>query len=188
MAIALLLSVAACGARGEDEASQRGADHDRVTKLAEPRTALSEKLMVTLALAKNHHHKADVYLKQARIEDAVAEVKKILTIDFDRDSAEGEDVMLDARARLAKLLITQGALDEAMRTIDEGIAGTQRQSFFVANLHSVRGEVFEARAVALDDSDPDAAKRARHDAIRAFDRSIDIDKALLEELAERGAQ
>ena len=187
-AAALVALVWACSGRGGQDDRERGAESDKVTALAEPKQALSEELMLALSLAKNYHHKADVYLQQARPADAIDQVRQILTIDFPSDTYEGEDVMLDARARLAKLLVTQGAIDEAMQVVEEGIASTSRRSFFVANLHTVRGEVFEARAISLDESDAEAAKEARHEAIRAFDRAIEIEKGLLSDLAEKGAQ
>ncbi len=152
-----------------------------VTKLAQPKDVLNEPLMVALAQAKNFHHKADVYLRDAKLDEAVAAVRHILAIDFPA-APETEDVMLDARARLAKLLITTGELDGAMGIVDEGIGNSQRDSFFLANLYTVRGEVHEARAVSFDETDADAARAARKDAIVAFDRSIKINEALLKSL------
>jgi tetratricopeptide (TPR) repeat protein len=156
-----------------------------VTKLATPKDVLNEPLMVALAQAKNFHHKADVYLKDAQLDEAIAAVRHILAIDFPA-APEGEDVMLDARARLAKLLVTKGELDEAMSIVDDGIGNTKRESFFLANLYTVRGEVHEARAVTLDESKGqaavEAARAARKEAIVAFDKSIEINKALLRSL------
>lgn len=183
------LAPAGCTSRGQAENTGDEADDTeperRTTELPEPGPALTEDLMLGLALAKNYHHKADVYLQEARVEQAIATVELILGIRFPAGSPEGEDVQLDARARLAKLLVTQGKLDEAMKTVDDGIAGARRQSFFLANLHTVRGEVFEARAAAADDDDDKAAARtARRDAIEAYDRAIAIGKALLDKLAK----
>jgi len=166
-----------CGSRADEEG--RG----RVTELPQPGPELSKELMLGLSLAKNYHHKADVYLMEARVEQAVAAVRQILTIQFPPGSAEGEDIVHDARARLAKLLVTQGQLDEALVVVDKGIAGTTRESFFVANLHTTRGEVLEARAVQIEDRDKTAAATARREANASYDKAIAIEKALLEELA-----
>ena len=179
--LATALLAASCGSREDGAAA--GDPEARVTQLTEPTDALSEELMLALALAKNHHHKADVYLKEARIEDAVSEIRQILSVPFPADAPEGQDVQLDARARLAKLLVTRGRLDEAMNVVDSGIAGASRDSFFLGNLHSVRGEVWEARAVAVEEEDPAAAREARVEAIRAFDRAIEIENRLLEKLS-----
>jgi hypothetical protein len=70
-----------------------------------------------------------------------------------------------------------------MEVVDTGIAGAGRESFFLGNLHSVRGEVWEARATSVEEQDPDAARAARIEAIRAFDRAIEIEKGLLEKLS-----
>ena len=180
--LATALVAAGCSSR-EDGAAAGGEPEARVTQLTEPTDALSEELMLALALAKNHHHKADVYLKQARFEDAVNEIRQILSVPFPEDAPEGQDVRLDARARLAKLLVTRGQLDEAMAVVDGGIEGARRESFFLGNLHSVRGEVWEARAVAVEEEDPAAAREARVEAIRAFDRAIEIENRLLEKLS-----
>ncbi|HEX4355076.1 MAG TPA: hypothetical protein VHZ95_19225, partial [Polyangiales bacterium] len=80
----------------------------------------------------------------------------------------------------------QGNLDEAMNVIAEGLAQSQRESFFVANLYTVKGEILEARATALD---TDPANKAhvvelRHAAIEAYDESNKIDKKLQDQLTE----
>jgi hypothetical protein len=109
LALSLVFAVS-CASRGDED----GAGDRPVTKLPQPGPELSQELMLGLALAKNYHHKADVYLKEARVEQAVEAVRQILTIQFPAGSPEGEDVVLDARARLAKLLVTRGELDQAM--------------------------------------------------------------------------
>jgi tetratricopeptide (TPR) repeat protein len=169
---------AGCASRSDD-----GPDR-RVTELPAPGPELSQELMLGLSLARNYHHKADVYLKEAKVEQAIASVRDILTIRFPTGSPEGEDVVHDARARLAKLLVTRGALDEAQKVVDQGIAGASRQSFFLANLHAVRGEVMEARAAQSDESDAAAATAARRQAIESYDRAIAIEKALIDQLAK----
>ena len=71
---------------------------------------------------------------------------QILSLQFPAGAPEADDVRLDARALLAKLLVGQDQLDEAMRIVEEGLASSQRDSFFVANLYTVQGEIHEARA------------------------------------------
>lgn len=164
---------------------KEGGDDKPVTELTEPRDALRQDLMVALNQAKNFHHKADVYLKDARLDLAIESVKSVLEIPFPADSPEGEDVSLDARARLAKLLVTKGNVQEAMDVANTGIKGAKRESFFLANLYTARGEVWEARAVLAEEAKkPDDAKSLRLEAIKDFDRSIQINDALLKELVE----
>jgi len=190
LATAVLVALAAglgaltpsCTSGGGDDAPVRSA-----TRLPDPDDAVSEDLMIALAQAKNFHHKAKVYMSDGNFAEATASVRQILAIQFPPGAPEAEDVRLDARALLAKLLVGQHQLDEAMRTVDEGIAAASRDSFFLANLYTVKGEVLEAQATAADDGSPDGkakAADARHAAIVAYDKSISINKALQQRLLQ----
>ena len=117
---------------------------------------------------------------------ATASVRQILSLAFPRAAPEADDVRNDARALLAKLLVSQGQLDEAARTIAVGRAQSQRESFFVANLYTVQGEIHEARAAAHDASDAGkaAARDERPAAIESYARSIQINERLQKKLME----
>lgn len=170
--------VASCA---QDDRDEGDAKKGRVTEITQPGDALSEELMLALSMAKNLHHKADVYLAEMQSDQAASALRQILAIQFPAGAPEREDVTLDARARLAKLLASQGKLDEALTTADEGIKTATRRSFFLANLHAVRGEILEGRAVQVEDSQPDQARKLRHDAIQSLDQAIQIEKALLDQ-------
>ena len=176
VALALLaLAVTGCS-RGDDD---RGSGHS-VTQLAEPDDVLDDELMVALLQAKNFHHKADVYLQDGAVDEAIAAVREVLAIPFPAGAPEAHDVLLDARARLGKLLLGKGASDEALRVVDEGIAGATRESYFLANVYTVRGEILESRAAAIDDEAQ--ARALRIQAIEAFDRSIRINETIQKQL------
>ncbi len=183
-----LSGLCGCGRDARDDGARSA------TELAEPETVLSEPLMIALSQARNYHHKADVYLKDGKLEEAIDSVRSVLSIPFPDSAAEGEDVLLDARARLAKLLLrraaapTPGGRDEALDVIDAGLSGKPRNSFYLANLYRVRGEVLEARATGLEASDAAAARDLRVKAIEAFDRSIVLNEELLKKLAREPAQ
>jgi len=156
-----------------------------VTRVAEPGDVIDQELMVALAQAKNFHHKAKVYMTDGNLAEATATVRQILSLQFPANAPEADDVRLDARALLAKLLVSQGQLDEAMRTVKEGLASSPRESFFVANLYTVQGEIHEARAAVLDsEGQPTPAIEERRAAIAAYDRSIQINEALQKKLME----
>ncbi len=177
--LALLLA-ATCASETDSAVSQRGA----LTVLVEPETALSKELMLSLGQAKNYHHKADVLLSDGKLDEAADEVAKIMHVPFPEDAPESEDALLDTRARLAKMRMSQGKLAEAMILVDEGISEASRPSFFLANLHTVRGELFEAQAgAALPGSE--ASRHAKIEAIAAFDTSIQINAALLDSIATK---
>jgi hypothetical protein len=158
-----------------------------VTEIKEGRDAIDENLMVALNQAKNFHRKAKVYMSDGNLPAATVTVRQILTIQFPAAAAEADDVRNDARALLAKLLVSQGQLDEAMRVVDEGLAASSRESFFVANLHTVRGEIFEARAANLDAEGAEKSTSAaeRRLAIDAYDKSIQINAKLQKQLMEK---
>lgn len=192
VAVALAAALVACGR--DDE--RRGGSVTRITGPEERDRAgapIDEALLLALAQAKNFHHKAQVYISDGKLDEAIASVRAILSIPFPPGAAEGEDVRLDARALLAKLLLGRGQRAEAMTVVDEGLAGATRESFFVANLYTVKGEVLQAEATALDatgvPADHDRAVQLRREAITYLDRSIAIDlrlqRALSESLEER---
>jgi hypothetical protein len=169
-------------ARGDDDRRGGAATH-----LTEPDDAVSQDLMVALSLAKNYHHKAKVLIGDGNLGEAEAALRQILVVAFPAGAPEAEDVRLDARALLAKLLVGQGKVPDAMRVVDEGLAAASRDSFFVANLYTVKGEVLEARAALADDGSADSKARAAEDrraAIAAYDRSISINEQLQKRLVE----
>lgn len=173
----------ACADRDEPDT------HDRV-KLPAPEDQIDEPLMLALAIAKNFHHEAKVYMADGKPDDAIAAVQKILAIEFPAGAPEGEDVRLDAHAMLAKLYIGQTKLDDAMKVADAGIAAATRDSFFLANLHTVRGEILQAQALALDatgttDTIKQQVTALRRQAIEAFDRSNSIVIPLQERLYQQ---
>jgi hypothetical protein len=178
----LLAAALACAATATSVACTQDRQ-ERVTRLPDPDDAVSEELMVALAQAKNFHHKAKVHLGDGNVGEAITAVRQILSVPFPAGAAEGEDVRIDARALLAKLLVGKGDLDEALRVTQEGLAAASRPSFFVANLWTVTGEIHEARAVMLE-ADPAAATKARRAAIRAYDESIRINDAIQRRLME----
>ncbi len=184
------LGVTSC--TGDDDP---GAASRRTTRLPEPDdvaaktdappTPIDEQLMLALAQAKNFHHKAKVYMADGNLDEAIRAVRQILDLQFPAGAPEAEDVRLDAHARLAKLLVLQGKLEEAMSVVDGGLAASTRPSFFSANLHTVKGEVYDAMAAVADDGSAagkDKATTLRKAAIVELDRSIQINDKLQREL------
>lgn len=172
--ILLVMLVTACSCNSQSEPLP-------TTHTPEPADAIDQNLMIALSKAKNFHHKAKVYMSDGNIAEAIASVREILSLQFPAGAPEAEDVRNDARALLAKLLLGQGNVDEAMRVVTEGIAQSQRKSFFVANLYTVKGEILEARAAQQS---PDEAKKTKHEAIEAYDTSNQIDTELQKQLME----
>jgi tetratricopeptide (TPR) repeat protein len=155
-----------------------------VTTVAEPTDVIDQELMIFLGQAKNFHHKAKVYTGEGKFDDAIAAVRQILSLPYPPGAPEADDVRLDARARLAKLLLAKDQLEDAMRIVSEGLAPRQRESFFVANLYTVKGELHEARAAKMAAGREAEAATERREAIAAYDRSIQINEALQKRLME----
>jgi len=179
IAIAVAAGLAACSTETTPGAP------GRATQTAEPTDVIDQELMIFLGQAKNFHHKAQVYSGQGKYDDAIAAVRQILSLPYPPNAPEADDVRLDARARLAKLLLARDSVEDAMRIVAEGLAPRQRESFFVANLYTVKGEIHEAlvaRHVAANE--PAKADDERRAAIAAYDRSIQINEALQKKLME----
>jgi tetratricopeptide (TPR) repeat protein len=181
ISIAAAVGFAACSS----ERDAPPAPPTAMTRVADPSDAIGEDLMLALGQAKNHHRKAKVYMADGNLSAAIAAVRQVLSLQFPRGAPEADDVRNDARALLAKLLMNQGQIDEAARTVDEGLAQSQRESFFVANLYTVQGEIHEARAAAFDaqgESGKPSATAERRAAIASYDRSIRINEQLQKKL------
>jgi len=154
-----------------------------------PAKVLDQELMVRLASARALHHQADLHLQQGEVELAIKTVRRILALDLDPRWPEAEEAQLDARARLAKLLLGQAKEGDALEAVEQGISGARRPSFYLSNLHSVRGEVLEQRAKRLDgEGDKPGARQAARAAIAAFESSITINKELQRQLLRENEQ
>jgi hypothetical protein len=188
---AFAVLAAACSSEtptGSKQSVTRVAEPDDVKAAREAsgraETLIDQELMIALAQAKNFHHKARVYQSSGQMTDAIDSVRQILTLGFPVGASEADDVRNDARALLGKLLLSQNQLDEAQRVVEEGIAASQRESFFVANLHTVKGEILEERAKVTDATDKPKANELRRAAILAFEKSIQINETLQKQLME----
>jgi hypothetical protein len=183
----LVIAITVIASLGAFVACTGDRDPKPTTRTAEPTDVIDQDLMLSLLKAKNFHHKARVYMSDGKIVEAIASVREILSQRFPAGAPEAEDVRNDARALLAKLLIGQGQIEEAMTVVTEGLAQSQRESFFVANLYTVKGEAHQARADALDANDPANKSRIEDEkraAIVAFDKSIQISTGLQQRLME----
>jgi len=177
----LLAATVVCCASDEEPGSRDGK-----TTLPEAEDhQIDESLMLALQRAKNFHRKAKVYMTDGQLDEAIEAVTQILTVQFPPGSPEGEDIYLDAYALLAKLHVLEGDTGAAMKAVDTGIASVKRKSFFLANLHTVKGEVYEAIAAGFDDPKSPEAKAAFKSAIESYDTSNQINEELQKALYDR---
>ena len=149
---------------------------------------LSKELLLQLASVRALHHKADMLLKVGDKPGALVAVRQILLLDLNNRWPEAEEARLDAAARLAKLLLDMGQADEALKETEKGIEGVTRDSFYLSNLHSVRGEVLEQQVKVLDSGGmKEEARSMARQAIAAFELSIAINKRLQDKLGKGAA-
>lgn len=147
-----------------------------------------EALLIGLGEARAWQRRADLHLQEGDINAAIADVREVLSIALPREAPETEDARLDARARLAQLLIRgeaggAEAETQAIAEIEAGRREATRDSFYRAHLESVLAEVYEARAKRLTEGA--AQKEARQLALKALERAIEIDRRLMKALYGR---
>ncbi len=160
------------------------AKRERVCCPCKPGDQLDEGLMLLLNTARSLHHQADLQLSRGEAGEAEASVRKILALDLNSRWIEAEEARLDARARLAKLLLERGAVDKALKEVDDELGRTARESFYLSNLHSVRGEALEAQGKKLEgEGKKKEARELARQAIAAFETSIGINKRLQAKLS-----
>ncbi len=150
---------------------------------------LDQALMLLLSTARSLHHQADLLERQGEAAQAEATVRKILALEWKGDWPEAEEARLDALARVALMRLEARDLAGALKEADRGIEGAARESFYLSNLHAVRGEVLESRVKALDEEGKkDEAKAAARQAMAAFEASIAINKRLQARLGQTEAK
>ena len=150
--------------------------------------AADRALVSWLATARAYHHQADLHLQQGESERALAAVREILKLPAEKGWLEAEEVRLDAVARLGKLLAGADKVPEALQVVEKELAEAHRPSFYLANLHAVRGELLELEVKRREARGAkEAAREAAREAIQAFERSIALNKELQAQLRERKA-
>jgi len=145
---------------------------------------VSQELLLSLAQVRALHHQADAFLQIGEVDAAIVAVSRVLDVSFPAGAEEAEDTRIDARARLAKLHLGRGRPDEARRVIDEGFRAATRESFFLANLAQVSGEVHEAEA--RRQTDPEAGRRELRAALADYDKAVQIAERIQQRLLKEG--
>lgn len=157
---------------------------------------VEEEALLALHEARAWQRKADLLLSTGDVQGAIASVRGVLSVRFPAGLPEGEDARLDARARLAQLLVRSEpsqedekatrAEEDALREIEMGKKEATRDSFFRANLESVEAEIFEARARRTKEEG--VRKEASKRAIAALEQAIAIDQRLMKSLLQAGTK
>lgn len=138
-----------------------------------------EAMLLMLSEARALQRYADLKLVDGDVEGAMASVREVLAIHFPPSAPETEDVLLDAHARLARLLLSRGGAEAEERALAELEAARRlatRDSFFRSHIENIAADVYAARAKRL--TEPEAQKEARRQEAQALERVIEIDRRL----------
>jgi hypothetical protein len=112
---------------------------------------IDERVMAFLSAARALHHEADIAEQSGDVAGAVARLEKLVSLPATR-AVEVDEVLADARARLAELRLHQGDLEGAEREVRAGLDRVPAPSYFRGHLLEVEGIVDEARAASLADA------------------------------------
>ena len=156
--------------------------------LPEEPQPIDEHLMAALGQARALHHLAAVQHEEGETDQAIASLERVTTIEFPGGAPERDDVVVDAYGRIAKVHLGAGRVDEAMAAVEAGLReGRDRDTFYVAALHMIVGEIHEARASrARDGGDATTARTEARSAIEAYERSIAVNQKVLDRLLAEG--
>jgi hypothetical protein len=143
VALSAVLATAACESRPSPRPG---------CPCAEPSaTPIDESVMGFLSAARALHHEADMVEHSGDVAGAVGRLEKLLALPAPK-AVEVDEVLADARARLAELRLRQGDLAGAERDVTAGLDRVAGPSYFRGHLLEVEGIVEEARAAALADA------------------------------------
>jgi hypothetical protein len=177
-AVAAAAGVAVCGGCRGGEATISGCPTgDDATTPVDPA------LMAFLSAARALHHEADIDESRGDVPAAVAALERLVGMQAPR-AAEVDEVVADARARLAELRLRSGDVEGADRDVHAGLERAREATYFRGHLLEVAGIVEEARASSLSDAGrAGEAARAKARAIELLEEAVRvqgqvIDKAL----------
>ena len=183
----LILAVAVGGA-GVALAGCRGEGSTAGCPSAEPAgPPVDEALMAFLSAARALHHEADVRQSANDTAGAIASLERLVALPAPT-AVEVDEVIADARARLAELRLGQGDVDGADRDVHAGLQRVKGPTYFRGHLLEVEGLLEEARAGALADAGKsEEATRARAKAVDLLEEAVKVQERVIDRaLADGG--
>ena len=187
MRVQLLLAIATCAlalgaCRGEGSTAGCPSAEPAGTPIAAP-------MMAFLSAARSLHHEADMHEKAGDAAGAIGALERLVALPTPQ-AAEVDEVLADARARLAELRLGRSDLEGADRDVSAGLLRVQGPTYFRGHLLEVQGLVEEARAASLSDAGRvDEAARARTRAMALLEEAVHTQEQVIEHaLADGGGQ
>jgi tetratricopeptide (TPR) repeat protein len=136
-------------------------------------------LMAFLSAARALHHEADLREGASDRGGAIASLERLVALPAPK-AVEVEEVLADARARLADLRLEQGDLEGAERDVRSGLAQVTGPTYFRGHLLEVGGRIEEARSRALADAGkPDEAARAKARAVALLEDAVHVQERVI---------
>jgi hypothetical protein len=148
---------------------------------------VDEALMAFLSAARSLHHEADVRQSSGDAAGAIASLERLVALPAPA-AVEVDEVVADARARLAELRLEKGDVEGADRDVQAGLQRVKGPTYFRGHLLEVEGLLEEARAGALADAGrATEAARAKAKAVRLLEEAVGVQEQVIERaLADGG--
>ncbi len=148
---------------------------------------VDEALMAFLSAARALHHEADVRQSANDTPGAITSLERLVALPAP-GVVEVDEVVADARARLAELRLGQGDVDGADRDVHAGLERVKGPTYFRGHLLEVQGLLEEARGRALADAGETAeAARARARAVDLLEEAVKVQESVIDRaLADGG--
>ncbi len=136
-------------------------------------------LLAFLSAARSLHHEADLHEADGDLAGAIAALERLVTLRGP-SAVEVDEVLADARARLAELRLRRGDLAGAARDVEDGLRHVSGPTYFRGHLLEVQGLIEEARAATLADAGhKDEAAKARARAIALLEEAVRVQEQVI---------
>lgn len=143
-------------------------------------------LLAFLSRARAAHHLADLSEEKKDLDGALHVLTDFLKDKPFPERAEAEEVLADTHARVAELESQLGRFDAANASVERGLGFAKGTTYYLGHLFEIKGVVAERRAKKLRaDGKEDAARQAERDAVEAFERSMQIQEKVLDDLLKQ---
>jgi len=130
-----------------------------------------EQMLAMLSIARSYHRRANIAEQLGHGKQAIQEIDKILGLSFPRGFRAGEEMLLDAWARKAMLLLKLEQPKKAFLSITKAIQRPSwlKYSFYRAHLFHVKGRVLEAQGKPRQ-------------ALKSYELSIKLNQSVIREI------
>jgi hypothetical protein len=179
----LVLLLAATGCQKADRAEPAPS---KVCPEVDAGAVVDPGLLAFLSKARSAHHLADLAEEKQATGEALRVLQDFLKGRLPPARPEAEEVMADTHARVADLESQLGRFDEANASVERGLKLAQGTTYYLGHLLEIKGVVAERLAKQKRAAgDEQAARRAEQTAMEAYERSMEVQESVLDELLER---